>query len=70
MIQRSTKYALIGHLKRRTADGVKDEQKKQFMPHKDRVLTTTNDNGKEFARHEDAAEEFEANVYFAYPYAS
>jgi IS30 family transposase len=70
MVERSTKYALIGHLKRKTADGVKEEQVKQLVPHQDRVLTITNDNGKEFARHEEVAEELEADIYFAHPYAS
>jgi IS30 family transposase len=70
LVERSTKYALIGHLKRKTADGVKEQQVKQLVPHQDRVLTITNDNGKEFARHEDVAEELEADIYFAHPYAS
>jgi IS30 family transposase len=70
LVERSTKYALIGHLKRKTADGVKEEQVKQLVPHQDRVLTITNDNGTEFARHEEIAETLEADIYFAHPYAS
>lgn len=70
LVERSTKYALIGHLVRKTAEGVKEEQVKQLIPHQDRVLTITNDNGREFARHEEVAETLEADIYFAHPYAS
>jgi IS30 family transposase len=70
MVERSTKYAFIGHLKRKTAEGVKEEQVKQLVPHQDRVLTITTDNGREFARHEDVEEQLEADIYFAHPYSS
>jgi len=38
--------------------------------YKDRVLTLTLDNGREFAGHEQIANDLDANVYFAHPYAS
>lgn len=69
-MERSTKFALIGHLKRKTADGVQEEQVKQLVPHKDRVLTITTDNGREFARHDEVSETLEADIYFAHLYAS
>jgi IS30 family transposase len=38
--------------------------------HRDKVLTTTYDNGKEFALHKLLAENLEADAYFAHPYHS
>jgi len=70
MVERKNKYALIGHVKRKTAKGVVEEQVKQLKPHKGNVLTITQDNGKEFANHEKLAQELEVDVYFAHPYAS
>lgn len=69
-VERRTKFTVIGHLKRKTADGVREEQIKQLLPYRDRVLTITNDNGREFARHEEIAEGLEAEIYFAHPYSS
>jgi len=39
-------------------------------PYKERVLTITADNGKEFAHHEKVAEALECDYYFAHPYSS
>jgi IS30 family transposase len=39
-------------------------------PHREKVLTTTYDNGKEFALHKLLAEILEADAYFAHPYHS
>jgi IS30 family transposase len=38
--------------------------------HRDKVLTTTYDNGKEFALHKLLAEILEADAFFAHPYHS
>ena len=43
---------------------------KMMMPFKDKVLTITADNGKEFALHKKIAQQLEADVYFAHPYHS
>jgi len=69
-VERKSKYSLIGHVKRKTADGVVEEQVRQLKPHMGKVLTITADNGKEFARHEKLSEELEVDVYFAHPYSS
>src|SRR6056297_3395988 len=58
-VERKNAYSLIGHVKRKTAGGVLEEQVKQLRPHSDNVLTITQDNGKEFASHEKLAEELE-----------
>lgn len=39
-------------------------------PYKNRVITITLDNGKEFAQHGRIAQELEADVYFSHPYLS
>ena len=41
-----------------------------LKPFKDRVLTITADNGKEFTRHQSIAKELDALFYFAHPYHS
>lgn len=70
MVERRDKLCLIGHVKRKQAEAVKEEQIKCLKPYKDDVITITNDNGKEFAKHEDVAERLDVSVYFAHPYAS
>jgi IS30 family transposase len=70
MVERSAKYSLIGHVKRKTASGVVEEQIKQLKPHQGKVLTITQDNGKEFAKHEKLSEHLDVDIYFAHPYAS
>jgi len=69
-VERKSKYSLIGHVKRKTADGVVEEQIRQLKPHMGKVLTITADNGKEFAGHEKLSEQLEVDVYFAHPYSS
>jgi len=70
MVERKNKYSVIGHVKRKTAEGVREEQVRQLKPHKGKVLTITQDNGKEFSQHEKLAEKLEVDVYFAHPYSS
>jgi len=55
MVERSTAYTLIGHVKRKTAEGVKEEQIRCLEPYREHVITLTMDNGREFAKHEDVA---------------
>jgi IS30 family transposase len=63
-------YTLIGHVKRKTAEGVKEEQIRCLALYKSDVITMTTDNGREFADHEDVAETLDVSNYFAHPYAS
>ncbi len=42
----------------------------RLKEHRDKVLTKTYDNGKEFAHHKLVAEILEAEAYFAHPYHS
>ena len=41
-----------------------------LTPLKERLLTVTFDNGKEFSEHEQMAKALEADIYFAHPFAS
>ena len=61
---------LLGSARHKTAEHVKDQVADSMKPHKDRVHTITFDHGKEFAKHKELAKEFEADIYFAHPYAS
>ncbi|MEF8799145.1 MAG: IS30 family transposase [Candidatus Bipolaricaulota bacterium] len=47
-----------------------EEQVRQLKPHSDKVLTITQEDGREFAYHEKLSEELELDVYFAHPYSS
>lgn len=42
----------------------------RLLPHKDRVLTITSDNGIEFTRHQQIAQTLDADFFFADPYSS
>jgi IS30 family transposase len=55
---------------RRTAEAVADATIELLLPHKDKVLTISADNGKEFALHEKIAKKLACNFYFAHPYSS
>jgi IS30 family transposase len=70
MVERSTAYTLIGHVKRKTAEGVKEEQIRCLEPYREDVITLTTDNGREFAKHEQVADTLDVSIYFAHPYAS
>jgi IS30 family transposase len=70
LVDRKTLYTIIVPLKRKNAEQLKQAVIEVLSPHKERVLTITYDNGKEFAEHEQMAEALEAEIYFAHPYAS
>jgi IS30 family transposase len=70
IVERQSKLTLIHKVTRKTADAVSDAMVELLKPHKNKVLTITVDNGREFAGHQEIAQQLEANVYFAHPYAS
>ena len=55
---------------RKTAKAVRNAVTESLTPYKDRVHTITYDNGREFADHEGMANDLDACIYFAHPYAS
>lgn len=70
MVERVSRYTLIALSASREACEVGAAILRSMNAHRDKVLTTTYDNGKEFALHKLVAELLEADAYFAHPYHS
>jgi IS30 family transposase len=68
LVERKSKYTLIGQVKRKNSDEVTTEIVRLLGPHKERVHTITYDNGLEFAGHESVNERLKCRSYFAKPY--
>jgi IS30 family transposase len=68
LVERKTKLTLIRKLPKKHADLVAEAAIDLLYPYKEKVLTITADNGKEFAHHEHIKEHLKAKVYFAHPY--
>jgi IS30 family transposase len=67
-VERKTKFTCIKQVVDRKADTVTQALIDILSPYKNRVLTITVDNGKEFASHQKIARALAAAVYFAHPY--
>lgn len=67
-VERKTKFTCIKHVADKKADTVTQALIDILSPYKNRVLTITVDNGKEFACHQKIAQALGAAVYFAHPY--
>jgi IS30 family transposase len=70
LVERKSGYTLLRKVKRKTARAVRKAAVSLLKPHRDKVLTLTSDNGKEFSEHEQIATELQTDFYFAHPYAS
>ena len=70
LVERTSKYTLIGQVKQKTAAKVTTEIMRLLAPHKERVQTITYDNGREFSAHELINEGLNCQSYFAKPYHS
>ena len=70
LVERRSKYTLIGHVKQKISVEVKKEIVRLLTPHKERVQTITYDNGREFSAHELINESLDCRSYFAKPYHS
>lgn len=70
LVERKTLFTVIVPLTGKNAEQLKQAVIEVLTPLKERVLTVTYDNGKEFAEHEQMAKALEADIYFAHPYAS
>jgi len=68
LVDRRSKYTLIGHVKQKISVEVKRELLRLLAPHKERVQTITYDNGQEFSYHEAINEMLTCQSYFAKPY--
>ncbi|MDB4438069.1 IS30 family transposase [bacterium] len=67
MVERRSRFTLIRLVLSKEATAVILEA---TMPYRDKVLSHTYDNGKEFAMHGLLTEIMEAQAYFAHPYHS
>jgi len=70
LVERKSKFTVIGHVVRNTAEAVAEQIIQRLRPHKTRVHTLTTDNGREFAGHQCFSQKLQTNVYFAQPYHS
>lgn len=70
MVERKTLYAVVKRIKSKHADITAHALIESMKCFKDKVLTITLDNGKEFAQHERIGEKLGADVFFAHPYSS
>jgi len=70
LVERKTRWSMIGKAPDRTAKKVRAVIVKRLLPLASHVKTLTYDNGKEFALHLDIDEVLQSNGYFAHPYHS
>ena len=68
VVERKSKLTLIRRVPDRQSDRVAKAVVQLLRPYKDKVLTITADNGREFARHAKISKSLKADVYFAHPY--
>lgn len=68
--ERKSKLQQLCKLANKSAAELRTQSTALLAPFKDRVLTITFDNGKEFCEHEAIATALQARIYFAHPYAS
>jgi len=70
LVERKSKYTLIGQVKRKNAVDVTTEIVRLLAPEKKLVRTITYDNDWEFSAHELVNESLDCRSYFAKPYPS
>ena len=70
LVERKSRLTLLKKIDQRTAAAAKMAIIQMLTPYKTKTLTITCDNGKEFAAHQEFAEELDADVYFAHAYSS
>ena len=69
-VERKTLYTCISHVSSRRADTVANAIIRMFKPFKEKVLTITADNGKEFSGHKQISKALDTDFYFADPYSA
>ena len=70
IVERVSKFTVMKKVFNKSAEAVAQATIELLRPYKDRVLTITADNGKEFSHHEKVAKALECDYYFAHPYSS
>jgi IS30 family transposase len=68
VVERKSKLTLIKRVPDRQSDQIAKAVIQLLRPYKNKVLTITTDNGREFARHAKISKSLKAQVYFAHPY--
>jgi len=69
VVERKSQFMLMKHLKAKNSKELKESLTYLLKPLKSICHTITNDNGAEFAMHEEIAKELKADIYFANPYS-
>jgi IS30 family transposase len=70
LTERRSRLALIRKVEQRTAQAVKDAILVLLQPLMAQTHTLTSDNGKEFALHQQIAEQLQATFFFSHPYSA
>jgi IS30 family transposase len=70
LTERKSRMALLGSVKRRTAQAVSDTVIALLTPVVDRTYSITSDNGMEFSHHQKISKQLDIDFYFANPYAA
>jgi transposase, IS30 family len=70
LVERKSRFTLLKQVVNRTAAVVENAILDMLEPYQAATHTITFDNGKEFANHLSIAQNLQAVVYFAHPYAS
>lgn len=70
LVERRSRYTVIGKVATKQADEVAAETIDRLQPYQAHTHTITADNGKEFAAHQHIGQTLNAQVYFAHPYHS
>ncbi len=69
-VERKSRFTCLKKVSHKTAELVTAAITKKLGAFKEKVLTLTVDNGKEFTQHQQLTTTLEAQVYFAHPYCS
>ena len=70
LVERKSKFTLIGHVEKKTSEAVSVEIVNLLFPFRKWVRTITYDNGREFSGHEGINKKLDCQSYFAAPYHS
>ncbi len=70
LVERKSRFTLMEKVDHRTAEATEKAIVRMLLPYILWVLTITFDNGKEFANHEEIAQQLQADMFFAHTYAS
>lgn len=70
IVERKTKFTLLKKVNQKTAKNVSLATIDALKPYRNSVLSITADNGSEFAKHGEIAEQLNTDFFFAHPYSS